>query len=109
MRYVTHMLRYLITGLLVSIVASLLSCGGRGGSNSGSEGSGSVQPPSPGGSVSPGVNNPSAGCSANTGLLTESGAYTFQFNNIERGYRVHIPENYESTSASPLVMLCHGW
>ena len=103
------MLRYLITGLLVSIVALLLSCGGGGGSDTGSESTGSVPPPSPGDGTSPGVNNPSAGCSANTGLLTESGAYMFQFNTIERAYRVHVPENYESTSASPLVMLFHGW
>ena len=103
------MLRYLITGLLVSIVALLLSCGGGGGSDTGSESAGSVPPPSPGDGTSPDVNNPSAGCSANTGLLTESGAYLFQFNNIERAYRVHVPENYESTSASSLVMLFHGW
>lgn len=85
------MLRYLISGLLISILALLVSCGGGGGGNGVGEGSGSVQP-SPGNSTGSGVANPSAGCSANTGLLTDSGTYTFQFNNIERTYRVYVPE-----------------
>ena len=102
------MLRYLISGLLLSLSALLVSCGGGGGGNGGSEGSETLQP-SPGAGTGPGVANPSAGCSASTGLLTDSDTYAFQFNNIERSYRVHVPESYVTTSASPLVMLFHGW
>ena len=102
------MLRHLIIGFLISLSALLLSCGGGGGSNSGSEGDGSAQP-SQDDSTGPGVARPSAGCSATTGLLTDSDSYTFQFNNTERTYRVYVPETYATISASPLVMLFHGW
>ena len=102
------MLRLLMTGFFISLGAVLLSCGGGGSSNSGSEGTGSAQP-TPGDGTDPGVANPSAGCSATTELLTNSGTYTFQFNNVERTYRIYVPEAYSSTTASPLVMLFHGW
>ena len=92
-------------GFLISFSALLLSCSGGGGSNSGSKGSGSA----PGDSTGPGVAYPSGGCSATTGLMTDSDSYTLQFNNTERLYRVYVPEAYSTTSASPLVMLFHGW
>ena len=100
------MLRHLITGFLISLSAGLISCGAGGGSDN--ENIGSAQP-DPGDSAGPGVANPSPGCSATTDLLTESDNYTFQFTNTERSYRVYVPETYAATSASPLVMLFHGW
>ena len=99
------MLRYLILGFLILLLALLLSCGAGGGGNGVNEGGGSVQP-SPGDSSDPGVANPSAGCSASTGLLTDSDTYTFQFNNVERSYRVYVPEGLRAHKLGNCAQHC---
>ena len=103
------MIRNLITGGLISLSALLISCGGGGGSKENDNNVGAQAVPAPGNSTGPGVASPSAGCSATAELLTDSDTYTLQFNNTVRTYRVHVPETYTATSASPLVMLFHGW
>ena len=107
---VSVILQYLKTVSLVFLSTLFVACGGGGGSSGGNENNGGGQPnPGSGDNTGPGAANPSAGCAATTGLLTDSDTYSLQFNGIERAYRLNVPQGYTTTSASPLVMLFHGW
>jgi polyhydroxybutyrate depolymerase len=103
------MSKYLQTAVGLFLSALLVACGGGGRGGSVPDSNPEPVNPEPVNPAGPTVANPSTGCSAASGILTDSGTYTMSFNGIERTFRLHVPQGYNTTSASPMALVFHGW